>query len=445
MEYGNLSLPDLRLLVEGSAHPAWTRVVASSEGNGWSLRYLEAVIGPRPPGWAVATWSYEHLVLLALEISPRAMGGLLVETVSTAHFGQLVLRVPALNPQVNWTRRASRVQYDPQPLEWPTIDYDVSEPGGSNWRGPDSILVSNESPCFPMFSSAFRAFFHGDSSTMATAWSMPTHFTLRVLQNDARIRKATITPTRLDVMVDGAAAEGCKVEVNGATYRAAKVVGKTGRVRLPLPHGLPDDAWLYLSRGTRWLDYRAIGDRLGFRGDLAKAGVTIEVPRDPESDLEALITAGECANVEFKERMPTDRRSKRNLFKTVAAFANGGGGTMVIGVDDNGATVGLDGEMVAKAQVSLNDLTRAIVRPTPHFEIRRVPFRGQSLLLLQVAAGEEGPYGIQVEHNEPVEFYVRRNASSFPATVSEIRHLARAELESATVPRGVRSGQGMFR
>ncbi|HUY09676.1 MAG TPA: ATP-binding protein [Candidatus Dormibacteraeota bacterium] len=373
------------------------------------------------------------------------MGGLLAETASTAQFGQLFLHIPAFNPQVNWTRRASRVQYEPMPLEWPTVDYNLSEPGGSNWRGPDSILVSDESPCFPMFSSAFRAFFHGDYSTMATAWSMPTNFTLRILQNDARIRKATITPTRLDVMVDGAAAEGCKVEVNGATYRASKAVGKTGRVRLPLPHGLPDDAWLYLSRGTRWLDYRAIGDRIGFKGDLAKTGVTIEVPRDPEFDLEALITAGECSTVEFKERIPTDRRSKRNLFKTVAAFANGSGGTILIGVADNGAPMGLDADTVETAEVSLNNLTRAIVHPNPDFAIRRAQFRGQSLLLMHVAPGTEGPYGIQVEQNEPVEFYVRRNASSFPATVSEIRHLARAELQEALATLTARPGWGIPR
>ncbi len=444
MEHGTASLSELRLLVSGSAHPAWTRIVAASDGSEWYLRHLAAVIGRKPPGWAPATWSYEHLVLMALEISPAVMGGCLAESESTARFGQLALRVPAFGPHVNWTRRASRVQYEPKPLEWPTIDYDVSEAGGSNWRTPDGLLVSDKSPCFPMFSSAFRAFFHGDYSTTATAWSMPTNFTLRVLQDEARIRKAIITPTWLDVMVDGAAAEGCKVEVNGATYRGAKLVGKTGRVRLPLPRGIPDDAWLYLSRGTRWLDYRALGSQIGFKGDLTKAGVSVEVPSDPESDLEALIAAGECATVEFKEQMPTDRRSKRNLFKTVAAFANGNGGTVLIGVDDNGAPMELNADMVARADVSLNDLTRAIVHPTPDFEIRRVQFRGRSVLLFKVLAGKDGPYGIQVEQSEPVAFYVRRNASTFPATVSEILHLARAELES-TVAALARTGRGFFR
>lgn len=445
MEYGTISLSELRLLVERSSHRAWTRIVASSDEGGLTLRYLESVIGARPRGWATATWSYEHVAFVALALPPESVGGLLNETASPVHFGELHLRVPAFDARVNWTRRASRVQHEPRPLEWPTIDYNLSEHGARTWSGPDSLLVADNAPCFSTFASAFRAFFNGDYSTVASAWSMPTSCTLRVLQHEARIRKATITPSHLDAILDGAAIIGCKVEVSGATYRAAKAVGRSGRVRLKLPHGLPDDAWLYLSRGTRWLDYRRIGDRVGAGGDLAKAGVRIELPMDPELDLEALIGAGESAKVEFKERMPTDRRSKRNFFKTVAAFANGGGGIIVIGVDDDGAPVYLDAASHAKASALLNDLTRAIVRPTPDFHIQRVQYRGHTLTLLRVGAGKEGPYGIQIEQSEPVQFYVRRNASSFPATVSEIRHLARAGPESGAVGPGPWMSQELFR
>ena len=63
---------------------------------------------------------------------------------------------------------------------------------------------------------------------------------------------------------------------------------------------------------------------------------------------------------------------------------------------------------------------------------------------MHIAPGTEGPYGIQVDHTKPPEFYVRRNASSFPATLSEIRHLARAELEEAVATLPARSGWGML-
>lgn len=203
------------------------------------------------------------------------------------------------------------------------MDYSLDSPAGSVWKPPQGLLVGEDCPSFPSFQSAFRAFFYGDYSTINRAWSTPGKCLLRVLQDDARIRRARVTPTYLDVVVDGTSAPGCKLEVNGATCRVAKRVGKAGKVSLPLPHGLPLDSWLYLSRGTRWLDYRAIGDSIGFKGDLEKAGVTGEVSRDPESDLEALIAAGEYATIEYKEQMPVDQRTKRRLFKSVAAFANG--------------------------------------------------------------------------------------------------------------------------
>ena len=444
MESGNTPLGELRSLVAASSHPAWTRAILSPDADAWTVRSLEAVVGPKPPAWAPGSWLFDQVAFVASELSQADTSGYLTEAISQVQLGPYSVNMPAFASSVPWTRRPSRVSFEPQPLDWPTMDYSLVSPAGSGWRPPQDLLVGEDCPSFPNFQSAFRAFFYGDYSTTNRAWSTPDNFLLRVLQDDARIRRARVTPTHLDVFVDGTSAPGCKVEVNGATYRVAKRVGRAGKVRLPLPRGLPDDSWLYLSRSTRWLDYRAIGDSIGFKGDLDKARVTVEVSRDPESDLEALIASGECATIEYKEQIPVDQKSKRRLFKTVAAFANGLGGTILIGVTDDGTPIGLAADIIDWAEVTLNDLTRAIVHPNPDFEIRRAQFRGQSLLLMHIAPGTEGPYGIQVEHNKPPEFYVRRNASSFPATVSEIRHLARAELEEALATLAARPGWGIL-
>jgi predicted HTH transcriptional regulator len=73
--------------------------------------------------------------------------------------------------------------------------------------------------------------------------------------------------------------------------------------------------------------------------------VDIEVPEDPESEIQALLSLGEGLQVEFKRQLPEDSaESKRTIFKTVAAFANGHGGSIVFGVEKDEATVcGLDG------------------------------------------------------------------------------------------------------
>ncbi len=68
-----------------------------------------------------------------------------------------------------------------------------------------------------------------------------------------------------------------------------------------------------------------------------------------QSDLQTLIAQGESANLEFKSSFRWDlRENKVNrvlegvILKTVAGYMNGNGGTLLIGVADDGAVVGLD-------------------------------------------------------------------------------------------------------
>lgn len=71
--------------------------------------------------------------------------------------------------------------------------------------------------------------------------------------------------------------------------------------------------------------------------------------REVGKDLPALIQAGEDEHVEFKSTARWDlRQNKVNraltdvVARTIAGFANGNGGNLLIGVDDHGATVGLE-------------------------------------------------------------------------------------------------------
>lgn len=68
-----------------------------------------------------------------------------------------------------------------------------------------------------------------------------------------------------------------------------------------------------------------------------------------QGDLQTLIAQGESANLEFKSSFRWDlRENKVNralegvILKTLAGYMNGNGGTLLIGVADDGAVVGLD-------------------------------------------------------------------------------------------------------
>ncbi|WP_454261549.1 AlbA family DNA-binding domain-containing protein [Pseudoxanthomonas mexicana] len=92
----------------------------------------------------------------------------------------------------------------------------------------------------------------------------------------------------------------------------------------------------------------AVGCSLGL--SLLVAAVAALVRSDPGGvDVAALIAAGESEGVEFKETArwnvredKKDPRMEQVVAKTVAAFLNSSGGTLVIGVDDAGRALGLD-------------------------------------------------------------------------------------------------------
>ena len=70
------------------------------------------------------------------------------------------------------------------------------------------------------------------------------------------------------------------------------------------------------------------------------------------ADLDALISNRESASLEFKQTMQWDRKLHRRnpellraCVKTVCAFLNGSGGTLLIGVADSGVPVGLEDEL----------------------------------------------------------------------------------------------------
>lgn len=77
----------------------------------------------------------------------------------------------------------------------------------------------------------------------------------------------------------------------------------------------------------------------------------------PQTNVEALLAAGEGPVVEFKRQLPESAEQKRKVLKTVAAFATGDGGTVVFGMDPDELTVtGLSAGDPKKLRDQLYDL-----------------------------------------------------------------------------------------
>jgi predicted HTH transcriptional regulator len=186
----------------------------------------------------------------------------------------------------------------------------------------------------------------------------------------------------------------------------------------------PDGAWVVLRRGQEWLDRRFLAWPYA-----RERQPDVEIEIEPATRLEALITGGEGPTTEFKEELPAnDADSKRNVMKTVAAFANGDGGSILFGVTNEGQIVGADSGTRAAPGDTLARLVRSWVSPMPQFTIEAIEFpeiTDRAVLVLTVQRGLEPPYAAGTQVTNYV-YYVRRGANSFPIAPSEVGALARA-------------------
>lgn len=227
--------------------------------------------------------------------------------------------------------------------------------------------------------------------------------------------------------IDGVDLDGLTVELAGDVpgeqqqtwARPGRSSGDT--LRFSLPAGLPSGAWVLVRRGLEWLDRRFL--TWPWARGLEK-GVEVEVPA--QTKIETLIANRESPNVEFKRQVPTDEDSKARVTKTVCAFANGDGGSILFGIDDDYRLVGLP---AAKASSLIDQITQLIdnwVEPTPpcSFDLLEVENADTVIIELIVSAGSR-LYGSS-KPNEPSRVYVRHYARSVPARVSEIEGIAHA-------------------
>jgi hypothetical protein len=425
METGQSTLEALRSILTAVSVPVYMKAVVQPDRH--TVWYVDAIVAApaAPEGWQAMVWDYSPATFIAGTLNSRALASALdPDDAQVLPLGGNNLTLPVLSAQMNWQRRPSRARYDSIVLPWPTHTFSTYLPNSPQRQPPQGYLIGDDCPSFPTYESAFRAFFYDDYS-LSSGVGLPSGFgDVRIVLGAAWLERIVVTPTSLDVHVGGPQPGGTRLELNSPTYRTDVRVDDSGQAKLSTPDGLPAGAWLYLSRDRQWLDYRAFSDFQG-QTDLAMAGVDVEIPEDPEIEIQALLAHGEGQQIEFKRQPPDDTvESKRTVFKTVAAFANGSGGSIVFGIDSDEATVrGLEGIDPKQERDRLAQLARSIVAPAPVIEVRQYELDSKLLLVLSVEPGPNPPYGITLpgRSGKPVEFYVRRDATTFPAKPDEIR------------------------
>ena len=109
--------------------------------------------------------------------------------------------------------------------------------------------------------------------------------------------------------------------------------------------------------------------------------------------------------------------------KEVVAFANGEGGRLYIGVQDDGSVIGLEDPDGAALQIS--NMVRDAVRPdlTMFLHYETLQEDGKKIVAVDIQQGTERPYYIAKKGLRPEGVYVRQGYSSVPATNTAIRRM----------------------
>ncbi len=105
-------------------------------------------------------------------------------------------------------------------------------------------------------------------------------------------------------------------------------------------------------------------------------------------DMELKNLIGEATAYDKKERLEAGR--PKSWLKSVSAFANGDGGTLVFGVSDDDRAVGLaDAESDSEV---ISECVKTKLDPVPDIRLEFKEVDGKRLILLHVSGGTETPY-----------------------------------------------------
>jgi len=109
--------------------------------------------------------------------------------------------------------------------------------------------------------------------------------------------------------------------------------------------------------------------------------------------------------------------------KEVVAFTNAGGGTLYIGISDDGQFVGLDNGDFTMQQVS-NAIRDGISPDVTLFtQLSFVNENGRTAVKIDVEQGTKRPYYLREKGMKPSGVYVRQGTSSVPASEDAIRRM----------------------
>ena len=114
-----------------------------------------------------------------------------------------------------------------------------------------------------------------------------------------------------------------------------------------------------------------------------------------------------------------EEKRPKSWLKSVSAFANGQGGSLFFGIDDNGGIIGLDD--VQHVSQSISTRIRDLMDPLPDVELIPHEVEGKKILQVKVSPGHYTPY-YYIGDGQRMAF-IRVGDESLPATAEQMVRL----------------------
>lgn len=186
------------------------------------------------------------------------------------------------------------------------------------------------------------------------------------------------------------------------------------------------------TKPTGWLSFPTKSLPVEFSVELSDRGVMLDrrgwsedagrAPLD-ESSLEAQVAAwlieGEGLQLEFKEKLGAG--ANREFAESVASFANGSGGVILLGISDNAEVKGFSG---TKVKETVTNVVRSQVLDYIEVGTTEIRFDARPLYVIRVPQGPRPPYQVGGKA------MIRAGSTDRAAMPDELRWLAAKASES---------------
>ncbi|MCJ7761566.1 ATP-binding protein, partial [Candidatus Bathyarchaeota archaeon] len=298
--------------------------------------------------------------------------------------------------------------------KWPSVFYQLRLEQDSVGSSPHHPLIKLGLPSYPSGNEAI-----GEFCDLELEHGVPDPQIVFVLPDfRARITTLNLKERKLTVNVEAReeSPENLRVKFyvkcDGKSFSSDDLSLRNGTAEYTYQGDALDQAMVHLLSVTNGdvIDDRAFGRW----GDSAREGIVIEAS---ELRVKELIRGGEGPHVEFKEEFPSD---EHRILDTMVAFANTTGGTILVGVKDDGEISGIH-KSIEEIEETLTNWVSEKCDPRPAYSFHHIDTDGKTVVLLDVQTGPNRPYQ-DVDRG----FFVRRGASNRQARRSEVEEMFRS-------------------